>query len=174
MHVLVYFQVLFRKSLRLVHSSLFEEMIDEYSRFWTYDLFGVPAKNKLKKQMSFCVSIIKLFMVGGTLSVVVHFTAPFYVKEYLLPHPCWIPGNNFIARVILYGLETVFYVETFFIIVVFDGFYLLMCCKLKIQFVLLCKAVRSIQLGANTTRTHEEECWKKLKRYNQYHKFLLK
>jgi hypothetical protein len=163
--------VLLRKTLLLVHGTSFEEMIQEYSHFWTYDLFG---KNKFEKKMAFCVSIIKLFIVGGTVSCVTHFLIPFFVKGFLLPHACWIPGNNFVARVILYGLEAVFYAETVFIIVVFDGFYLLMCCNLEIQFALLCKAVRSIQFGPNATTAHEETCWKQLKQYSQYHKFLLK
>jgi hypothetical protein len=149
-------------------------MIEGYSRFWSYDLFGIPSTNKYEKQMAFSLSIIKLFVAGGIISVSIHLIAPYYIEQYLLPHACWIPGNSFIARIILYGLETIFYFEEIVIIVVFDGFYLLMCNNLKIQFALLCKAVRSIQLGANTTKANEEICWRKLKQYSQYHKFLLK
>jgi hypothetical protein len=168
----IIFQVICRKTLLLLHGSLFEEIMKEYSRFWGYDLFGTPTKNKFEKQMAFCLSIIKLLLAGGAVSVVVHSTAPIYTGQYL-PHPCWIPGNNFIARVVLYGLEVIFYVELVFYMVVFDGFYLLMCSNLQIQFALLGKAVRSIRLGANATKAHEEVCWKKLKEFSQYHKFLL-
>ncbi|KAH0808349.1 hypothetical protein GEV33_014442 [Tenebrio molitor] len=101
-----------------------------------------------------------------------------YIKEELFSKPTTskcVPNqeDKENAGVILYGLETIFYIETVFVIVVFDGFYLLMCCNLKIQFALLCEAVRLIQLGTNTTRAREEICWKKLKQYSQYHKFLL-
>ncbi|KAJ3632640.1 hypothetical protein MTP99_009634 [Tenebrio molitor] len=162
-----------RKTLLLVHGSLFEEMIEEYSQFWTYDLFGTSAKYSCEKNMALSLSAIKLFLIGGAVSSVVHFTAPFYIEEYSLPHACWIPGNSFAARISLYTLETIFYIEIVVIVVAFDGFYLLMCSNLKIQFALLCKAVRSIQLGTNNNKVHEEVCWKNLKEFCEYHVFLL-
>jgi hypothetical protein len=148
-------------------------MIEEYSQFWTYDLFGTSAKYSCEKNMALSLSAIKLFLIGGAVSSVVHFTAPFYIEEYSLPHACWIPGNSFAARISLYTLETIFYIEIVVIVVAFDGFYLLMCSNLKIQFALLCKAVRSIQLGTNNNKVHEEVCWKNLKEFCEYHVFLL-
>jgi hypothetical protein len=123
--------------------------------------------------MDLSVSMIKIFWGGGLVSLLVHVATPLFVNGLLLPHACWIPGNSFVMRVILYVLETVFFFEILFLIGVFDGFYLLMCMNLKIQFALLSKAVRSIQLGANPTRGREEVCWKKLKEYKLYHQFLL-
>jgi hypothetical protein len=169
----VIFQLICRKTLLLVHGSLFEEMIEEYSQFWTYDLFGTSAKYSCEKNIALSLSAIKLFLIGGAVSSVVHFTAPFYIEEYSLPHACWIPGNSFAARISLYTLETIFYIEIVVIVVAFDGFYLLMCSNLKIQFALLCKAVRSIQLGTNNNKVHEEVCWKNLKEFCEYHVFLL-
>jgi hypothetical protein len=168
------FQLVFRKTLLIIHGSLLEEIIEDHSHFWTYDLFGKASGNRLRKTMDLCVSIIKLFIIGGVITASIYWTAPFYIKNYSLPHACWIPGNNFVATVILYILESIFYIEVVVIIVAFDGFYLLMCFNLKIQFILLCKAVNSIQLGVNATKADEEVCWVKLKQYNHYHKFLLK
>jgi hypothetical protein len=124
--------------------------------------------------MNLSVSIIIMFWGGGFVSVLIHLATPFFDKELLLPHPCWIPGNNFVMRVILYAFEIVFYLEALFLVGVFDGFYLLMCMNLKIQFSLLSKAVHTIQLGTNPTKAHEEICWTRLKACSQYHKFLLK
>jgi hypothetical protein len=168
------FQLVFRKTLLIIHGSLLEEIIEDHSHFWSYDLFGKVSGNRLRKTMDLCVSIIKLFIIGGVITASIYWTAPFYIKNYSLPHACWIPGNNFVATIILYILESIFYIEVVVIIVAFDGFYLLMCFNLKIQFILLCKAVKSIQLGVNATKADEEVCWMKLKQYNHYHKFLLK
>jgi hypothetical protein len=158
----------------LKYGSLWEEIFIEHSRFWTYDLFGTTTGDKFRKIMNLSVSIIRMFWGGGFVSVLIHLATPFFDKELLLPHPCWIPGNNFVMRVILYAFEIVFYLEALFLVGVFDGFYLLMCMNLKIQFSLLSKAVHTIQLGTNPTKAHEEICWTRLKACSQYHKFLLK
>jgi hypothetical protein len=168
------FQLVFRKTLLIIHGSLLEEIIEDHSHFWTYDLFGKAFGDRLRKTMDLCVSIIKLFIIGGVIAGLIYWTAPFYIKKYSLPHACWIPGNNSVATIILYILESIFYIEINVIIVAFDGLYLLMCFNLKLQFVLLCKAVNSIKLGTNATKVNEEMCWGKLKHYNHYHKFLLK
>jgi hypothetical protein len=157
----------------LKHGSLWEEIFEERSRFWTYDSFDTSTGDKFRKLMDLCVSIIKIFWGGGFVSTLVHLTTPYLDKELLLPHSCWIPGNNFVMRVILYVLEGIFYVEMVFLAGVFDGFYLLMCSNLKIQFALLSRAVRCIEIGPKPTEDHEELCWKKLREYNRYHKFLL-
>ncbi|KAJ3632642.1 hypothetical protein MTP99_009636 [Tenebrio molitor] len=163
-----------RKTLILKYGSLWEEIFEEHSLFWTYDLFGNDAGDQFRKIMDFSISIIKMFWGGGLVSTLVHLLTPYFDKTLLLPHPCWIPRNNFVLRVIIYALEGIFYTEVIFLIGVFDGFYLLMCSNLKIQFSLLSKAVHSVQLGTNPTKSHEEVCWKKLKEYSQYHKFLLR
>jgi hypothetical protein len=163
-----------RKTIILKYGFLWEEIFEEHSRFWAYDLFGNYAGDKFRKIMDISVSIIKMFWGGALASTLVHFTTPYFDKTMLLPQACWIPGNNFVGRVIIYALEGVFYVEVIFLIGVFDGFYLLMCMNLKIQFSLLAEAVHSVQLGTNPTKSHEEICWRKLREYCQYHKFLLK
>jgi hypothetical protein len=168
------FQLVIRKTLILKHGSLWEEIFEERSRFWRYDLFGHSAGEKFRKIMDVSVSIIKMFWGSGFVSIAVHLVTPFFVQRMLLPHPCWIPGNNFVLRVILYTLEVIFDMESLFLVGVFDGFYLLMCMNLKIQFSLLSKAVHTIHIGTNPTKAHEEICWKKLKQYNRYHQFLLK
>jgi hypothetical protein len=119
------FQLVFRKTLLIIHGSLLEEIIEDHSHFWTYDLFGKAFGDRLRKTMDLCVSIIKLFIIGGVIAGLIYWTAPFYIKKYSLPHACWIPGNNSVATIILYILESIFYIEINVIIVAFDGLYLL-------------------------------------------------
>jgi hypothetical protein len=166
--------LVYRKTLILKHGSLWEEVFEERTRFWTYDSFGTSIGDKFQKLMDLTFSIIKVLAVSATGSVLLHCATPYFDTTLLLPQACWIPGNYFFMRVILYVLECVFYSETVFLIAAFDGFYLLMCINLKIQFGLLYAAVRSIKLGENATKDHEESCWKILKEYSQYHTLLLK
>jgi hypothetical protein len=95
----------------LKYGSLWEEIFIEHLRFWPYDLFGTITGDKFRKIMNLSVSIIIMFWGGGFVSVLIHLATPFFDKELLLPHPCWIPGNNFVMRVILYAFEIVFYLE---------------------------------------------------------------
>jgi hypothetical protein len=129
----------------LVHGSSWEEIFEDRSQFWPYDLLGQFVGDKFRKIMDFSVLIVKMF---------------------------WIRRNNIVMKVCT--LENIFYMELLFPVGVFDGFYLLMCMNLKIQFALLSKAVHSMQLGTSPTRTHEEVCLQKLKQYIRYHQFLLK
>jgi hypothetical protein len=159
----------------LKHGSLWEEIFEARSYFWPYDSFGQSVGDKYRKIMDLSVLVVKMFWGSGLVSVLIHIATLIFVQGMLLPHPCWIPGNNSVMRVILYTLESVCYMESLFLVGVFDTFYLLMCMNLKIQFALLSsKAVHSIQLGTSPTRAHEEVCLQKLKQYNRYHQFLLK
>ncbi|XP_068902921.1 odorant receptor 43a-like [Tenebrio molitor] len=168
-----YANLLFRKTLILAHGKTIEEMISHRSSFWAYDLFGKAVGDKLRDKMNFCFSFIQLLLVSCTFSLVSHAVAPLFVEKYLLPHPCWIPGNNFTMRVVLYVVETVLFMETIFMLAIFDAFYLLMCTSLKIQFKLLRKAVETIKIGTNPSEDHENSCWMKLKECTIHHKFLL-
>lgn len=168
------FQLLFRKTVILAHGKTIEEMINQRSNFWSYDLFGKAIGDKFRNKMAFCYSFIKFLLVGCVFALVSHVIAPFLVEKYLLPHPCWIPGNNFTMRVVLYVVETVLFMEAVLMITIFDAFYLLMCTSLKIQFRNLIEAVDSIKIGNNPSKDHEKICWEKLKECSNYHKFLLR
>ncbi|RZB39389.1 hypothetical protein BDFB_010229, partial [Asbolus verrucosus] len=43
-----------RKTMLLIHASLFEEMIQDRSRFWHYDLCGKRIGDKCRNQMALC------------------------------------------------------------------------------------------------------------------------
>ncbi|RZB84938.1 hypothetical protein BDFB_006242, partial [Asbolus verrucosus] len=152
-----------RKTVLLVHGRLFEEIIQERSHFWSYDLFGKDMGDKFRKQMAFGVSLIKAVIIGSCIAVLFHAWTPFFIKEDILPDPCFIPGNSIYSIVILYTLEILFYAEVTFLVGVFDAFFLLMCTDLKIQFILLNKTVRSITIQESVTGNSDENiCWKKL------------
>ncbi|RZC33373.1 7tm 6 domain containing protein [Asbolus verrucosus] len=159
-----------RKTILLIHSSLFEEMIQDRSRFWHYDLFGERGGDKFRNQMGFCVSLIKFIWISTTICVVFRCYTPFFVEEYLVPEACYIPGNSIYSIAIIFGLEVTFYIEETFLFSVFDGFFLLMCVDLKIQFRLLNKTLRTIDFE----KCHEEVCWVKLVECFEHHRFLLR
>ncbi|KAJ3656437.1 hypothetical protein Zmor_015516 [Zophobas morio] len=166
--------LLSRKTALVVDGHLFDDIIKEIPRFWKYDLCGKnDEKNKYSARMALCVKFIKFLWISGVVSLTFHSSAPIFVKEMSLPHACWIPGDIFAFRVIIYTLEVIFYIEVVFLLGVFDGFYLLMCTELKIQLELLEKAVNAIEFRADEDLTNENKCWEKLKECSRYHKFLL-
>jgi hypothetical protein len=124
----------------LVYGSLWEEIFEEHSQFWLYNLLEQSVGDMFKKIIDLSVLIVRIF---------------------------WIPGNNIVVKVCI--LESAFCMESLFLVEAFDGFYLLMCINLKIEFALLSKAVRPIQLGTSPTRTYEEVYLQKF-----LHQFLLK
>ncbi|XP_063913207.1 odorant receptor Or2-like [Zophobas morio] len=167
--------LLSRKTALVVDGHLFDDIIKEIPRFWKYDLCGKnDEKNKYSARMALCVKFIKFLWISGVVSLTFHSSAPIFVKEMSLPHACWIPGDIFAFRVIIYTLEVIFYIEVVFLLGVFDGFYLLMCTELKIQLELLEKAVNAIEFRADEDLTNENKCWEKLKECSRYHKFLLR
>jgi hypothetical protein len=164
-------QLLVRKTAIIVYGSLFEDLYRKRFYFWKYDLFGKIKGNQYRKRMATCVSLIKFIWGVGAFSIAVHSGAPIFVENLPLSHACWIPGDNFVIQVILHVLETVFYFETTLLVGVFDEFYLLICTELKIQFELLSKTIKSINIGTEFSRMHEDMCWRKLKRCSKYHMY---
>lgn len=164
------FQILIRKSLVVFSGSLNEGIIDKHDKFWKYDSFEKPIAAQCYKNMDLCTMLINFIMIGTTISIIVHCSLPLVLKDLLLPQACWIPGNDPIARVILYVMEITVYIECLILMEMFDGLYLLMTVNLRVQFWLLRKAVESI----NVEKENDEECWQKMKTFCKYHKFLLR
>ncbi|XP_068902925.1 odorant receptor 43a-like [Tenebrio molitor] len=165
--------LLVRKTIILTYGSFFEDLYRKRIYFWKYDLFGKIKGNQYRKRMASCVSLVKVLWSIGFFSIAVHSGAPIFVESMVLPHACWIPGNNFIIQVILHVMETIFFFETALLVGMFDEFYLLMCTELKIQFELLSTTVKSIKFGMVFSKDHEEICWRKLTQCTKYHNFLL-
>lgn len=152
------------------HGPLFEYILEKHIHYWNYDMFGKTTELKLHQSMKFRVSLLKFIVVNSLVAITLHSISPLFLESQILPQACWIPRNNPIAKNIIYILEITFYLECMFSLLVFDGLYLLMTSNLKSQFVLLQKAVNSIKLNyveKKTTLT-------KLKKYSQYHSFLLR
>ncbi|RZB38634.1 7tm 6 domain containing protein, partial [Asbolus verrucosus] len=74
-----------RKTILLIHASLFEEMIQDRSRFWHYDLCGKRIGDKCRNQMALCVSIIKFIWISTAISVVFRSSTPLFVEESVVP-----------------------------------------------------------------------------------------
>ncbi|RZC34026.1 uncharacterized protein BDFB_010714, partial [Asbolus verrucosus] len=158
-----------RKTILLVHAPLFEEIIQDRSCFWNYDLFGKSIGKKFRNQTGLCVSLIKFMWIGGVMSVASRCYALHFVEGYLLPDTCYIPGNSIYSVVILFALELIFYTEAIFMVGVFDAFFLLMCVDLKIQFTLLNKALRTMKFGGIVNKKQEEIRWNQLKKCFEHH-----
>jgi hypothetical protein len=167
------FQLLVRKTVIIVYGPVLEDLYCKRFYFWKHDLYGKIKGKEFRRRMASCISLIKCLWSMGVFSITFHSAAPFFIESLVLPHSCWIPGDNFVIRIILHCMETIFYIETALLVGVFDQFYLLMCTELKIQFDLLSKTIRSINIGASFCEAHEEICWKKLKHCSKYHNFLL-
>nr|XP_015835517.1 PREDICTED: uncharacterized protein LOC107397935 [Tribolium castaneum] len=163
------FQMVLRKTMLIKNSSLYEEILELQFYFWKYGLFGETTGSKLRKSMKTCVSVLKFIVINGSMSVTLHSISPLLVKSLVLPQSCWIPGNNPVAKNVIHIFLVIMYVECLNYLVVFDGLYLLTATNLKAQFILLQKAADSIKL----TRGEEELSWMKLKKFSQYHAFIL-
>ncbi|RZC35053.1 7tm 6 domain containing protein, partial [Asbolus verrucosus] len=162
-----------RKAILLFHASLFEEMIQDRSKFWHYDLHGKTRGDKFRSQMAFCVSLIKFMWVSTTISAIFRSYTPFYVEEYVVPEACYIPGNSIYSVVIIFVLIVIFYAESIFMFGVFDAFFMLMCVDLKIQFKLLNKTLGTINIKVDMDKDQEQICWRKLIECFEHHRFLL-
>nr|XP_015835232.1 PREDICTED: uncharacterized protein LOC107397890 isoform X2 [Tribolium castaneum] len=158
-----------RKTVLIYYGPLYEDVIQQHSQFWDYGLFGKTTELRLRKNMKFCVFLIKCFLTSGIASIVVRSISPLFVKDILLPQECWIPGNNPVALKVIYVLEILFYLESTTYFPLFDGLYLIMTGNLKSQLILLQKAVESVDL----VRDDDEISWRKLKKCCQHHKLLL-
>nr|XP_015836874.1 PREDICTED: uncharacterized protein LOC103314856 isoform X2 [Tribolium castaneum] len=164
-------QLVARKSLLLLHRSLFEEIIQDRSHFWSYDSFGGKIGDKYRQEMQFSVSLIKKMWYASVWSLVFHFCTPFFVTNAVLPDACWIPVDSKCLVIFLYALEMVFYIEVIFLLGSFDAFFLCMCTELKIQFNLLNRTLDKLQTNPETT----DEMWlKTLKKCSRHHCFILK
>ncbi|XP_008199314.2 uncharacterized protein LOC103314628 [Tribolium castaneum] len=161
--------ILIRKSLVVFSGSLNENVIDKHDQFWKYDSFSKTIAARCYRSMDLCQMLINFIMIGTTISIVVHCSLPLFLKDLLLPQSSWIPGNSSIARIVLYIMEIIVYIECLILMEMFDGLYLLMTVNLKVQFMLLRKAIESI----NVEKEDDEKCWQKMKDYCKYHKFLL-
>ncbi|RZC32324.1 7tm 6 domain containing protein, partial [Asbolus verrucosus] len=167
------FQLVARKTILLTHASLFEEISEDRSRFWHYDLYGKTAGDKFRNQMALCVSLFKFIWMSAAVSIIFRCCTPLFVPEYVLPDACYIPGESIYTVVIIFVLEVIFYLEMTFLFGVFDAFFVLMCVDLKVQFKLLNKTLRTINVGVDKEKNHEESCWRKLKKCFAHHRFLL-
>ncbi|XP_064212959.1 uncharacterized protein LOC107397885 [Tribolium castaneum] len=158
-----------RKTIMLKHSSSFEELIEMHSQFWDYSLFGKTTESKIRKSTGLYKFILKCYVVCGVISVSLRSLAPIFAKNLVLPQDCWIPGNSTIARFIIYAFETVLYAEGVSYYTFFDGLLLMITANLKAQFILLQKAIQSINFETDSSET----AWVKLVKCCEHHKFLL-
>ena len=153
----------------IAHGPLLEELIKRREFLWKYNSLTTEDGQQFHETMSSAGSTIKLFMIIGYISVCVHSVAPLFVEKLDLPHACWIPRNNDLIRKIIYIFEVITYNEIIILIVFFNGFYLLMCTELKIQFQILCKKIHSMRIDKHG----EQLCWQEIKSCSSYHNLLL-
>ncbi|XP_064212725.1 uncharacterized protein LOC107397893 [Tribolium castaneum] len=158
-----------RKTVLIQYGSTFEDVIQKHSQFWDYGLFGTKTESRLRKNMEFCFLLLKCFIISGIASIIVRCFSPLFMKELLLPQDCWIPGNQPVAKKIIYVLQIIFYIESMTYTPLFDGLYIIMTGNLKSQLILLQKAIESIDLK----RQDDETSWRRVKECCQHHKFLL-
>nr|XP_015835255.1 PREDICTED: uncharacterized protein LOC107397893 isoform X2 [Tribolium castaneum] len=159
-----------RKTVLIQYGSTFEDVIQKHSQFWDYGLFGTKTESRLRKNMEFCFLLLKCFIISGIASIIVRCFSPLFMKELLLPQDCWIPGNQPVAKKIIYVLQIIFYIESMTYTPLFDGLYIIMTGNLKSQLILLQKAIESIDLK----RQDDETSWRRVKECCQHHKFLLR
>ncbi|RZC41244.1 7tm 6 domain containing protein, partial [Asbolus verrucosus] len=166
-------QLVVRKLILLLHGDKIEEVIDERSHFLSYDLFGEELGRRYRNRMKFRITVIKFFWTVAFFTSFMFVLTPLFVKDVLLPHTCWIPGNNGILRIVIYNLEIIYYVELTLLIGVFDGIFLFTCLEIQIQFELLKRSIQSINFGLDSGEEYEKFCLVKLKTCSIHHNFLL-
>lgn len=149
---------------------MFEEIIKTHSKFWPYKLFGKPTEARLRNYMQLCVYLIKIFLLCGISSIVTRCVSPIFVKDILLPQDCWIPENSHFAKNVIYIFEIIFYIESITYFPLFDGLYIVITGNIKSQFILLQKALESL----NLKEEKEEISWAKLKNITEHHKLVLR
>lgn len=120
--------------------------------------------------MSVCVLLVKFNMITAGISISIYASLPAFIKDIIPSQDCWIPGNDPVARIIIYVVELIVHVEGLSLLSIFDGLYLLITANLKMQFKLLRTAIQTINLKTDD----EEVYWIKFKKCCQYHKFLIR
>ncbi|XP_015839546.2 uncharacterized protein LOC100142608, partial [Tribolium castaneum] len=162
-----------RKLAVLKHANLIEQVINDRNFFWSYEKFGEKLGQRFRQKLFFRDYVMKSLSAMSVLMLAYFYLTPVFVRSVNLPQASWVPQFSH-ATALVYFCQVVCLSESIPVAVIIDGTFLLMGAELEIQFNLLKKTLKAVEIGQNSGQKHEEKCLKQLKICASYHDFLLK
>ncbi|EFA12791.2 odorant receptor 152 [Tribolium castaneum] len=164
-----YTQLTIRKYIIYNHGKLMEEIISDCENLWSFDMFGPELGKNFDQKMRNTWTVVKSLITCGFVTFILMCVSATTSKENPLPFTCWVPNFAF-ATELLFLLQFLLLMELLYDVMAMDGFFLLVCMDIQIQFKMMKKMLHSIQFGV----TSEEESWDKLVELVKQHNKMLK
>ncbi|XP_015839614.1 odorant receptor 22b-like [Tribolium castaneum] len=159
-------QIFTRHFIYAQHSFLLENLLKNTAKNWKYDpknpLFGHKTWTR--------VILVKSLKIMSFFVVTFIIILPFFCQDIDLPQACWVPGSGHKMQLLIYFLQSVCLLEPMILLDMVDSVFLLTGVELEIQFILLRKAIKNVQISE---QENQNFCMGKLKLYASYHQFLL-
>ncbi|RZC31772.1 odorant receptor 22a-like [Asbolus verrucosus] len=160
-----YTQCTVRKYILFVHGKLITEVIKECGQLWNYDLFGAKDEKALRQKMEFCIKMTKALAMASSGTIALLCLTAIFDEKKSVPLTCWTPDSK-LATGIIFSLEVLTLLETLYLVVALDSFYLLICTAITVQFIMLQKMLEQLNFGVNS----DDELHKKLNKiYSEYY-----
>ncbi|EFA02944.1 odorant receptor 135 [Tribolium castaneum] len=161
-------QLMIRKYIIFIQGELMLEIFNECENLWSFDLFGPQLSEKFKQQMKNCWTLAKVLITSGFITIVLMCISALTDKTKSLPFICWVPNFSY-AHELIFLSQFILLIELLYYVVATDGFYLLICMDIQIQYKMMGKMLKSVQFGVIS----EEESWEKLVELANHHNKML-
>ncbi|XP_044255369.1 uncharacterized protein LOC123005612 [Tribolium madens] len=161
--------LMIRKYVVFTHSSLMLDIFNDCYNLWSFDLFGLELEQKFKKQMKNCWTLAQTLITCGFITIMFMCVSALIEEEKLVPFICWLPDFLY-ARELIFLSQFIILMVVFYYILLTDGFYLLVCMDIKIQYKMMRKMLKSIKFGIIL----EKESLEKLVELAKHHNKMLK
>ncbi|XP_044255357.1 uncharacterized protein LOC123005603 [Tribolium madens] len=161
-------QLMIRKYLIFVHSNLILEIFNDCYNLWPFDLFGPELEKKFKKQMKNCWTLAQFLITCGFVTIFITCVSALTDEEKSLPFICWVPNLPYATELIFLSQYILLTIVLYYILLT-DGFYLLVCMDIKIQYKMMRKMLKSIKFRIIS----EKESWEKLVELAKHHNKML-
>ncbi|XP_044259044.1 odorant receptor 7a-like [Tribolium madens] len=162
-------QLPIRKFILTHHSKLIQNLLEERKKFWSYDMFGKKYGKYLRHKMVLATRLIQTMILFGASVATLMFLATLADDTKKVPLECWIPDFKHSTHVVLV-MQFFSLSEIIYLVGAVDCLYVLMCVEIKIQFLLLQKKLKTIQVELRTM----EECLNDLIICVKHHNLLLR
>ncbi|EEZ99175.2 odorant receptor 7a isoform X1 [Tribolium castaneum] len=162
-------QLPIRKFILTYHSKLIQNLLEDRKKFWSYEMFGETYGKFLRRKMVLATRLIQTMIFFGASVATLMFVSTLADDRKTVPLECWIPEFKHSTHVVLV-MQFCSLCEIIYLVGAVDCLYVLTCVDIKIQFLLLQKKLKTIQVGVKPM----EECLNELTICVKHHNLLLR
>ncbi|EFA02942.1 odorant receptor 131 [Tribolium castaneum] len=163
-----YTQLTIRKYMIFTQNELMVEIINDCDQLWSFDTCGPELGKKFKQRMKNCWIMVKALVTCGFTTFILMCISARADRDNLLPFLCWIPDFPY-ATEVLFLSQFMLLMELLYYVMATDGFYLLVCMDIHIQFEMMQEMLKTIQFDVIS----EKESWEKLTELAKHHNRML-